>query len=106
FMQGQVTTSPPEYQAKIERDAEGFTITLEKSDRSGSESPIVEIEHDIPTSQHQIVHIVVPGDTLWFIAKRYVHDAMQYPELARLSNIKNPHLIYPGDRVLIIKNHP
>ena len=51
----------------------------------------------------EIIHIVVKGDTLWHIAIRYVNNPYKYPELARLSNIKNPDLIYPGDRVRIIK---
>jgi len=50
----------------------------------------------------EIIHIVVKGDTLWDIAQRYIHDPYRYPELARLSNIKNPDLIYPGDRVRIL----
>lgn len=49
----------------------------------------------------EIVHVVVKGDTLWAIAKKYVKDPFLYPELARLSNIKNPHRIYPGNRVRI-----
>ncbi len=52
--------------------------------------------------QREIVHIVVRGDTLWDIAARYVHDPFRYPELARLSRIRNPDLIYPGDRVRIL----
>ncbi len=51
-----------------------------------------------------IVHIVVKGDTLWHIAKRYINNPFRYPELARLSHIKNPDLIYPGDKVKIIFN--
>jgi nucleoid-associated protein YgaU len=51
----------------------------------------------------EIIHIVVKGDTLWAIAKRYVNNPFRYPELARLSKIKNPDLIYPGNRVRIIK---
>ncbi len=51
----------------------------------------------------EIIHIVVKGDTLWHIAKFYVDNPYRYPELARLSNIKNPDLIYPGDRVHIIQ---
>ena len=49
----------------------------------------------------EIVHVVVKGDTLWAIAKKYVKNPFLYPELARLSNIKNPHRIYPGNRVRI-----
>ena len=47
-------------------------------------------------------HIVVKGDTLWDIAERYTGDAFNYPQLARRSGIKNPHRIYPGNRVRII----
>lgn len=52
-------------------------------------------------ASREIIHVVVKGDTLWAIAKRYVNNPFRYPELARLSNIKNPHRIYPGDRVRI-----
>lgn len=55
------------------------------------------------TSRH--VHIVVKGDTLWHIANRYVNNPWRYPELARLSKIKNPDLIYPGQKIIIILNH-
>jgi chemotaxis signal transduction protein/LysM repeat protein len=53
----------------------------------------------------KFIHVVVKNDTLWYIAKKYVHNPWRYPELARLSNIKNPDLIYPGDRVTIIINY-
>lgn len=46
-------------------------------------------------------HIVVRGDTLWHIAKRYLGNPYRYPQLAQLSQIKNPDLIYPGDIVTI-----
>ena len=44
----------------------------------------------------QKTHTVVNGDTLWHIAKRYLGDGARYPEIAKLNNIKNPNLIYPG----------
>ena len=49
----------------------------------------------------EVIHTVVKGDTLWAISKKYVNNPFLYPELARLSNIKNPHRIYPGNRVRI-----
>jgi len=49
-----------------------------------------------------IIHKIVKGDTLWAIAKRYVHNPYRYPELAKLSKIKNPNRIYPGNKVKII----
>ncbi|MCW8934955.1 MAG: LysM peptidoglycan-binding domain-containing protein [Gammaproteobacteria bacterium] len=62
-------------------------------------------ENSSVISSKKFIHVVVKGDTLWFIAKRYVHNPWRYPELAKLSNIKNPDLIYPGDHVTIIINY-
>lgn len=70
----------------------------EQSDKSVSESKASKEN----VKRQQIIHIVVKGDTLWYIAKRYINNPYRYPELARLSNIRNPDLIYPGDRVKII----
>jgi len=48
-----------------------------------------------------ITHVVVKGDTLWGISQKYLDDPFRYPELAELSNIKNPDLIYPGEIITI-----
>ncbi len=48
------------------------------------------------------LHTVVRGDTLWDIAARYVGSPWAFRELARNSNIRNPDLIYPGDRIVVI----
>ena len=55
----------------------------------------------------EIMHFVVKGDTLWDIAARYLGDPFLYPELAKLSRINDPDLIYPGDLIrIIIKKQP
>jgi len=55
-----------------------------------------------PVNESKIItHIVVKGDTLWDIAEFYVNDPFRYPEVAKLSDINTPDLIYPGDIVLI-----
>ncbi len=55
-----------------------------------------------PQSKLQVMtHVVVRGDTLWDISETYVKDPFRYPELAKLSSITNPDLIYPNDQVRI-----
>lgn len=70
-------------------------------------SPAAEVEAAKPAEQksRRLQHIVVKGDTLWSITGRYINKPWLYPEIARLSNIDNPHLIYPGQRVIIVLNY-
>jgi len=49
----------------------------------------------------EITHVVVKGDTLWDISETYVKNPFRYPELAKLSSIINPDLIYPNDLIRI-----
>lgn len=48
-------------------------------------------------------HVVQPGDTLWAIAKKYYGNGAQYPKIfnANRDKIKNPNLIYPGQKLVI-----
>lgn len=54
---------------------------------------------DTDTDQAGSVYIVRKGDTLWGIAKRY--GVALTTLIASNPQIKNPNLIYPGDRVNI-----
>lgn len=49
-----------------------------------------------PVAQRQ--HRVVPGDTLWDIARKYLGNGIRWPEIYNLNSaqIRNPHWIYPG----------
>ncbi len=80
-------------------DAQTSETLLESTPNLASaSSPLLPPQHI-----DQVIHIVIKGDTLWHIAQRYIHNPFRYPELARLNKIRNPNLIYPGDRVRIIR---
>jgi hypothetical protein len=64
----------------------------------------VSLRRDAP-----LVYMVKKGDTLWGIAGHFLDDPWQWPELWYTnSQIKNPHLIYPGDRLQLVwvNGHP
>jgi len=97
----------PAPQQIVSIKSEALTLTVERPADNGarpaaakpaaaaSGAPRLPADPDIRT------HVVVHGDTLWDVAKKYVGDPFRYPELAEFSNIRNPDLIYPGDIVRI-----
>lgn len=61
-------------------------------------TPPVEIAADAPDK-----HVVVKGDTLWAISGKFLEKPWRWPEIWELNKeqIRNPHLIYPGDIVYL-----
>lgn len=50
-------------------------------------------------------YVVKKGDTLWDISKMYLDQPWLWPELWRTNtHIQNPHLIYPGDELILKRN--
>ncbi len=57
-----------------------------------------------PTKPTNIdVYVVVKGDTLWSISERFTGNPFNYPRIAGENKIANPDLIFPGQRIRLVK---
>lgn len=101
FASLQVTEEPlPDYvryRFEFWEDWSGYEGGLTEVDVS--ETQTNEMAESKQENREATVYIVKKGDTLWGIAKRY--GVTLTALIAANPQIKNPNLIYPGDRVRI-----
>ncbi len=87
----------------VSASAQNFPITAENravaNEVAQKGVPLSEISPDAPDR-----YTIKKGDTLWAISSMYLKSPWRWPELwgMNLTEIKNPHLIYPG-QVLILE---
>ena len=72
-------------------------IVLFLTSASLSRADEVQLKPDHPER-----YTVVKGDTLWDISTRFLKSPWHWPKIWKINDrIKNPHLIYPGDVVVL-----
>lgn len=79
--------------------SQGQRATAQQVSQAGV--PLAELAAGAPDS-----YLVKKGDTLWEVSKLFLTSPWRWPELwgMNLEQIRNPHLIYPGQLLVLVKN--
>ncbi len=74
---------------------------IDKSDKLGDKKTDKKIDKKNPKSKG--TYVVQSGDCLWAIAKKQYGNGSKYSKIyeANKDKIKNPSLIYPGQKLVI-----
>lgn len=65
-------------------------------------APVMARDTSLLVDNYPDRHVVVKGDTLWDISAKFLRDPWLWPQVwDHNQQIKNPHLIYPGDIITL-----
>lgn len=92
--QNVVNTYIPVRDVLVEAIKEAEVITPEEVDYLIEVQPTEEVEETVAEE----VYVVKPGDVLWRIAEKF---GTTWEKLADYNKLKNPHLIFPNQEILI-----
>lgn len=90
----------PAYRPAPAQPLQSETEGLSADERSASTASFQEngVRQDAP-----LRYVVKKGDTLWGISQKFLVEPWQWPEVWIVNDqVKNPHLIYPGDVLTLI----
>lgn len=91
--------------ASLQAAAADLTITTDQRQRAQQVAQagvaLSELADNAPDT-----HVVQRGDTLWDISKLFLKSPWRWPDLwgMNLQQIRNPHLIYPGQRLVLVRS--
>ena len=74
------------------KSTQSMTIKSNSEGEKVAEAKVEREETKEPAKSYQ----VKKGDTLWNIAKKELGAGNKYQDIAKLNNLSNPNLIYPG----------
>ena len=75
----------------------------QESSSTAEDKPPITAE-DVIETESGLYYTVKEGDTLWSLSKRFADSAYLWPDMwSQNESIANPHLIYPGERILIYR---
>lgn len=85
-----------------ERPAAPVAAVKEEPKKEPEPPLVLTVPKAVPLPEAQ-VYVVVRGDTLWSISKRFTGSPFNYPRVARDNSIATPDLIFPGQKIRLQK---